>query len=369
MTDPALRDLIGKMSASASMPKTKRKKKKKAFIVATAKSGTSKCRECQELIADKSTRVGVPANSSDWGDYHKWYHPGCAEKVGYKCKAKIVAKKFRELNAIFSGYPDRFTSEGAFDMKTAKPKHPELCSTEQYEPYEPGYFQAPSGQTNPCQEIDLCSCTMKELMGFGCQCREWQASYAAAFATGKASYSAAFASGKPPGNLAEGTYFDKYGTSFFGVDPATTMGKTEIKEPVMNEPDTPKLLTAKNVLEAVVSTHYQDAAEEVAPGKARVEIAQQSFIAGMKVYHVFKSASYILLAKVSANVWQVESPSGEKTHLNVAMLTTKSPGLVKRAWAKVSNPSSKVKIGLAVVALFAAVDMAGWYFVLHYFGA
>jgi hypothetical protein len=107
------------------------------------------------------------------------------------------------------------------------------------------------------------------------------------------------------------------------------------------------LLTAKEALDAVVSTRYQAAAEKVADAKAHVDIANQCLVPGMKVYHVFRNLPCVLLEETSPGKWTVEDAQGDHhTGCSAATLTPRYPGHIKRFQAEIAAAT-----GRAITAL------------------
>jgi Poly(ADP-ribose) polymerase and DNA-Ligase Zn-finger region len=99
------------------------------------------------------------------------------------------------------------------------------------------------------------------------------------------------------------------------------------------------------ILDKAVVKASKPIAKRIAPLKAEVEIAQQAFIPGMRVYHVFTHHSYILTSPGQEGYWNLASEDGSMAHFQTALLTTTKPGFWASAVA-LYEQNAKVRLVL-----------------------
>ena len=89
------------------------------------------------------------------------------------------------------------------------------------------------------------------------------------------------------------------------------------------------LVTAKEVLDKVVSTRYADLAEQVADARAQVDIDREALVPGMKVYHKITDHRYILLQREGSNWLARRLADNEDATLEPAVISCKPASLVE----------------------------------------
>ena len=107
------------------------------------------------------------------------------------------------------------------------------------------------------------------------------------------------------------------------------------------------LVTAKEVLDAVVSTRYADLAEQVADARAQIDIDREALVPGMKVYHKITNHRYILLQKEGSNWLARRLADHEDATIEPAVISCKPNSL--------EAESQSAGIWLAALGIIAIV--------------
>lgn len=118
-----------------------------------------------------------------------------------------------------------------------------------------------------------------------------------------------------------------------------TAPKPQKVEVTMKSEPEPKILpTAFGVLEDRVADNYDRAAKKVARSKAEIEISNETYIPGLKVWHRYKYRSAILLMETQPGFWTLEMANGStEEEVPIAILTPIRPNIAILAWVFFCN--------------------------------
>jgi hypothetical protein len=253
-----------------------------SYVIEPAKSGRSKCRKCNKLIAEGEMRVGSPHHEYD---SYLWYHKFCAAEKG------IIKMKTKNSS-------DDIWIKAS--LRAADEHHRETS----------------------------CSCSTHLLVSQGCQCEATKK---------KKKKLQSLDLDIDYATLEKQIVMDTLRQKMF-TDAAYQMmyGNSVKRKPKTR-------IAAASILDKAVIKASKPIAKRIAPFKAEVEITQQAFIPGLRVYHVFTNHSYILTSPGQEGYWNLTGSDGSRAHFQAALLTTTKPGFWASA-AALYKQNSKVRL-------------------------
>ena len=292
-------------------------KKNTSYVIERAVSGRSQCRICRNLIPEGQYRVGTPHPEYD---SHRWHHLKCA----------VDRKMIKETTPL--------EGEESVWVKAA------LRAVDEH--------RARTG----------CDCDTFQLVSEGCRCGVSASDYhnirpeLPENALPMKNQSGIF----QPGETIRGDFSQATAevVSRKNFVPLGVNNDAFIEEEGIVEDD--DAITAASVLAEAVQDAYFDAAQQVADAKARVEIAQKSFVPGMSVWGSLDHRPYILLERQDDNNWMVADTKNKKHLAHYALLTPYQPSRWQRFVSQFLTDSHyRLAVSTLVLLSGMVISLAG----------